>query len=310
VTQPFRKLAVLGLGLLGGSVALAAKRRGLAARVAGAARREESRARALAQGAVDEAGDFEAAASGADLVVLATPVFAMPDLVRRIAPALAPGAIVTDVGSVKRVLVEVLPGLLPSGCVYVGSHPMAGSHRSGIEHAREDLFEGAACVVTEAPDAALRERVGAFWRALGARVVLRDAASHDAEVAWMSHLPHALAFAFAAALRSAPERAFEVAGAGFRDFTRIAHSEPELWAEILAANRKALAAPLQAAAHALAELGRAIESNEVEALERFLGAARVALARSEVRGPDPAADDDPNPRRPPWPGGARRTTRS
>jgi hypothetical protein len=185
-----------------------------------------------------------------------------------------------------------------------------GSHRSGIEHAREDLFEGAACVVTEAPDAALRERVCAFWRALGARVVLRDAASHDAEVAWMSHLPHALAFAFASSLRSAPERAFEVAGAGFRDFTRIAHSEPELWAEILGANRKALAAPLQAAAQALAELGRAIESNEVEALERYLGAARAALSRGEVRGSDPAIDDDANPRRPQRPGGARRNTRS
>jgi prephenate dehydrogenase len=310
VTQPFQRLAVLGLGLLGGSVAIAAKRRGLAVRVAGGARRAEVRALALERGAVDEAGDFEAAAAGADLVVLATPVFAMPDLVRRIAPVLAPGAIVTDVGSVKRMLVETLPGLLVAGTVYVGSHPMAGSHRSGIEYAREDLFEGAACIVTEAPDAALRERVCAFWRALGARVVLRDAASHDAEVAWMSHLPHALAFAFAAALASAPERAFEVAGAGFRDFTRIAHSEPELWAEILAANRKALAAPLQVAGRALAELGHAIDANEVEVLERFLGAARTALSRGEVRGSDRTAFDDTNPRRPQGPGGARRTSRT
>jgi prephenate dehydrogenase len=310
VTQPFRRLAVLGLGLLGGSVAIAARQRGLASQVAGAARRADVRALALERGFVDEAADFEAAAAGADLVVLATPVFAMPELVRRIAPSLAPGAIVTDVGSVKRVLVEVLPGLLPAGSLYIGSHPMAGSHRSGIEHAREDLFEGAACVVTETPDAALRERVCGFWRALGARVVLRDAASHDAEVAWMSHLPHALAFAFAAALRAAPERAFEVAGAGFRDFTRIAHSEPELWADILAANRKALAAPLQAAGQALAELARAIEANDVEALERFFGAARDALSRAEVRGSDRSADDDPNPRRPQWPGGARRTSRT
>jgi len=310
VTQPFRRLAVLGLGLLGGSVAIAARRRGVAIRVAGGARRADVRALALARGAVDEAGDFEAAAMGADLVVLATPVFAMPDVVRRIAPALAPGAIVTDVGSVKGELALVLPGLLPAGIVYVGSHPMAGGHRSGIEHAREDLFEGAACVVTEAPDAALRERVCGFWRALGARVVLRDAASHDAEVAWMSHLPHALAFAYAGALRSAPERAFEVAGPGFHDFTRIAHSEPELWADILAANRKALSAPLQLAGQILAELGRAIESNDVEALERFLGAARVALSRGEVRGSDPTAHGDPNPRRPQRPGGARRTSRS
>jgi cyclohexadieny/prephenate dehydrogenase len=310
VTQPFRRLAVLGLGLLGGSVAIAARRRGLAARVAGGARRAEVRALALEREFVDEATDFEAAVAGADLVVLATPVFAMPDLVRRIAPALAPGAIVTDVGSVKRLLVEVLPGLLPAGSVYVGSHPMAGSHRSGIEHAREDLFEGAACVVTEAPDAALRERVCGFWRALGARVVLRDAASHDAEVAWMSHLPHAMAFAFAAALGRAPARAFEVAGAGFRDFTRIAHSEPELWADILVSNRKALAAPLQVAGQALAELSRAIEANDVEALERCIGAARDALSRAEVRGSDRSADDDPNPRRPQWPGGARRTSRT
>jgi cyclohexadieny/prephenate dehydrogenase len=310
VTQPFRRLAVLGLGLLGGSVAVAARRRGVAAQVAGGARRAEVRALALEREFVDEAADFEAAVVGADLVVLATPVFAMPDLVRRIAPALAPGAIVTDVGSVKRLLVEVLPGLLPAGSVYVGSHPMAGSHQSGIEHARADLFEGTACVVTEAPDAALRERVCGFWRALGARVVLRDAASHDAEVAWMSHLPHALAFAFGAALRSAPERAFELAGAGFRDFTRIARSEPELWADILASNRKALAAPLQLAGQALAELSRAVEANDVDALERFFGAARDALSRAEVRGSDRSADDDPNPRRPQWPGGARRTPRT
>jgi prephenate dehydrogenase len=288
VTPGFRRLAVLGLGLLGGSLALAARRRGVAARVAGAARRPDVRAAALARGAVDEAGDAESAARGADLVVLATPLFAMPEVVRRIAPLLAPGAIVTDVGSVKAGLAEVLPGLLPSGVAYVGSHPMAGSHRSGFEHARADLFEGAACVVTDAPDAAARERVCGLWRALGARVVLRSAADHDAEVAWMSHLPHALAFAFAAALRGAPTRAFEVAGAGFRDFTRIAHSEPELWADILAANRKALAAPLQAAGQALAELARAIEAGDAEALERFLGAARSALSRGGVRGSDPA----------------------
>jgi prephenate dehydrogenase len=287
MTPAFQRVAVLGLGLLGGSVALAVRRRGVAARVAGSARRADVRAAALARGAVDEAGDPESAARDADLVVLATPLFAMPEIVRRIAPVLAPGAIVTDVGSVKAALAEVLPGLLPGGVVYVGSHPMAGGHRSGFEHAQEDLFERAACVVTDGPDRAVRDRVCAFWRALGCRVVLRDAASHDAEVAWMSHLPHAVAFAFASALRGAPERAFEVAGAGFRDFTRIAHSEPELWADILTANRKALAAPLQAAGQALQELARAIEANDAEAALRFLGAARAALARGGIRGSDP-----------------------
>jgi prephenate dehydrogenase len=295
VTPAFRRLAVVGLGLLGGSVALAARRRGLAERVAGSARRADVRAAALARGAIDEAGDPESAARGADLVVLATPVFAMPELARRIAPVVAPGALVTDVGSVKAGLAEALPGLLGGGSVYVGSHPMAGSHRSGFEHAREDLFEGTACVVVDAPEREARDRVCGFWRALGCRVLLRDAASHDAEVAWMSHLPHALAFAFAGALAGAPERAFEVAGAGFRDFTRIAHSEPELWAEILTANRKALAAPLEAAGRALRELARAIDAADAEALERLLGAARAALARGGIRGSDPAGESAPTP---------------
>jgi prephenate dehydrogenase len=274
----FERLAVLGLGLLGGSVALAARRRRVARRVVGGARRREAREQALRRGVVDEALDFEAAVRGADLVVLATPVFAMADAVRRIGPALAPGAIVTDVGSVKGLLAETLPGLLPRGVAYVGSHPMAGSHARGLAHAREDLFEGAACVVDAGSDAAATARVAEFWRALGARVVARDPAQHDAEVAWTSHLPHAVAFAYAAALRASPAGAREVTGSGFADFTRIAHSDPELWAEILTANRKALAAPLQCMSEALAGLARAIEANDEEAVERWIAAARTSLS--------------------------------
>ncbi|HZO09668.1 MAG TPA: prephenate dehydrogenase [Myxococcota bacterium] len=290
MSAPFERLAVLGLGLLGGSLALAARRRGLARAVVGGARRADTRAAALAAGAVDEAADLDAAARGADLVVLATPVFAMPEVLRRAAPGLAPGAIATDVGSVKGTLAEVLPGLLPTGARYVGSHPMAGSHHSGFEHAREDLFENAVCIVDASADPDARERVCALWRALGARVVLRDPARHDAEVAWMSHLPHLLAFAFAGALRAAPAQAAEVAGPGFRDFTRIAHGEPELWADILTANRKALAAPLEAVGAAFREMTRAVEANDAEALERWIGAARSALAPGGARGPGPAHD--------------------
>ncbi|MCI0547585.1 MAG: prephenate dehydrogenase/arogenate dehydrogenase family protein, partial [Candidatus Rokubacteria bacterium] len=163
---------------------------------------------------------------------------------------------------------------------------MAGSHERGLEHAREDLFEGAACIVSEGGDPAAVERVCDLWRALGARVVRRPAHAHDAEVAWMSHVPHVLAFAFAGALAGAPEGAAEVAGAGFRDFTRIAQSNPELWGDILTANRKACAAPLFAVAAALAELSRAIESNDAEAVERWIAAARETLRRQV---PDGAA---------------------
>jgi cyclohexadieny/prephenate dehydrogenase len=277
----FERVAVVGLGLLGGSVAGAARERGLAKRVVGISRGRDTAAAALAAGLADEAtAELAAGVAGADLVVLCTPVFAMAETLRRAAPQLAPGAIVTDVGSVKARLVETLPGLLPPGVHYVGAHPMAGSHHTGLRHARKDLFEGAACVLTptaSTPPAALG-RVRGFWAALGARIFERDPAQHDAQVAWVSHLPHAVAFAYAASLAGAPAEAFALRGAGFRDFTRIAASDPELWADILATNAKALAGPLAATAQALAALARAIEAEDAAAVHRFLAGASEALA--------------------------------
>ncbi len=301
----FERVAVLGLGLLGGSVAMAARRRGVAACVVGANRRASVCEEALRLGVVDEAtSDFAEAVREAQLVVLATPVFAMPEVVRRVAPRLAKGAVVTDVGSVKGFLADTLPGLLPRGVHYVGAHPMAGSHERGLAFAREDLLDGAICVVSTDSEEAARERVAAFYGALGSRVVWRDGAEHDRDVAWVSHVPHAVAFAFAAALEEAPEPAFEVQGSGFRDFTRIAHSDPELWADILSTNRKAMAAPLQAAGQALSRLARLLEEENTEALERFLQTARGALSRSGV----PSSGSEEDRHEPPaaeGPGGAK-----
>lgn len=281
----FERIAVVGLGLLGGSVALAARERGVAKRVVGATRRADARERALRDGAVDAVAPLEEVARDAELVVLATPVYAMPDVLRRLAPGLSPGAIVTDVGSVKAPLAETLPGLLPPNAVYVGSHPMAGGHQKGMGFADAALFQDAACIVTEAPDRAAVERVCRFWRGLGCRVVQREAADHDAEVAWVSHLPHVLAFAYAAALEGGPAGVAEIAGSGFRDFTRIARSDAELWGDILTANRKAIAAPLQAARAALDALSRTIESGDAEALERLLAEARHTLMHMSSRSP-------------------------
>jgi len=286
---PLRRVAVVGLGLLGGSVALAARGRGVATEVVGATRSATAAREALAEGAVDRIVPLSEAGRGADLVVLATPVAAMARVLRELAPGLGAGAVVTDVGSVKAPLVETLPGLLPPGTHYVGSHPMAGSHHRGMSHAREDLLEGAVCVVTEAADADAGERVTSFWHGLGARVVRRSADRHDAEVAWVSHLPHVLAFAFAGSLAAAPAAAAELAGAGFRDFTRIARSDAELWADILTANRKALAAPLGAAGAALERLARALEAGDAEGLDRLLSAARTALLEASLP-EEPASD--------------------
>lgn len=277
MTAIYSRVAVVGLGLLGGSLAWAARSRGAARQVVGSTRSASARERALRDGAVDAVAEPVEAARGAELVVLATPITAMPELLRRMAPALAEGALVTDVGSVKGSLAEVLPGLLPSGVRYVGSHPMAGSHERGIESAQPDLFEGSTCVVCAPDGEAAAARLADFWRALGCRVVRRDPDRHDAEAAWMSHVPHALAFAFAAALAGAPPGAREIAGPGFRDFTRIAHSDPELWADIFQANHKALAAPLQAARRSLDALAAAIEAGDPEAVLRLLEAARRAL---------------------------------
>jgi cyclohexadieny/prephenate dehydrogenase len=278
--EPIQRLTVLGLGLLGGSVAWAARERGLAREVVGYGRREAPLRDARARGLVDRiAVDPAAAVEGAELVVLATPVGSMAAVLRAASEGLRRDALVTDVGSVKSMLAETLPGLVPPGVVYIGAHPMAGSHEKGPEHARTDLFEGATCVITPAAgdSEAAVARIEGFWSALGARVIRRDPTTHDVEVAWMSHVPHALAFAFARALGDAPPSAGEVAGSGFRDFTRIARSDPELWAEILVANRKAVQGPLARVAERLGDLARALETGDIDTMDRWIAEARAHL---------------------------------
>jgi cyclohexadieny/prephenate dehydrogenase len=247
-------------------------------------RRAEAQREVVALGIADRAEcDLAAGVRGADLVVLASPVHAMPGLTAQLAPQLAAGAIVTDVGSVKAPLAEALPALLPAGVSYVGSHPMAGGHQTGYAHARADLFENAVCIVTPARPAnpAAEERVLWLWRALGARVLRRSAARHDEEVAWVSHAPHAIAFAYAASLADAPAGARELTGPGFRDFTRIAASDPAMWADILVSNKQALAGPLLSAAERAAALARAIESGDASAVTKLLSAAGAQLAVGE-----------------------------
>jgi len=276
----FQRMTVLGLGLLGGSTALAARATGVVGEIVGFGRRERALAQAKEAGIVDRFSlDPQRAVEGADFVVLAVPVSRMEPLLRQVAGKLQPGVLLTDVGSVKGVLAQSLPPLLPDGASYIGSHPMAGSHLRGVEYARANLFRGAACVVCAGPGVAPEnvERLGAFWEALGARVYLRDALRHDEQVAWVSHLPHLLAFAFSYAFRDAPQEAQDLVGSGFYDFTRIARSDAAMWGEILFDNRAALRGPLETMRGVLDRFARELESGGIDGLTEHLASLQTVF---------------------------------
>lgn len=248
----FERLTVIGVGLIGGSFALAAKERGLVGRVVGVARSQETRDAALARGVVDEAaGDPVEAVQGADLVYVATPVRSVGDILQAIAPALPARAVVTDAGSTKASTVALARQYLAGRCAFVGGHPMAGSHESGPLAARADLFAGKSYFLTPSADTSAQAlaRLQALVEALGALVVLVDPEEHDRLVALTSHLPHLLASALCATLADRPEspeflRAFT--GPGLRDVTRVAKAPADVWRDVLADNephvREALAA--------------------------------------------------------------------
>ncbi len=236
-------LVILAPGLLGGSVAKAARAHGVARRVTLWARRPEVRLALRGQPWCDAVADTpEAAAAGASLVVVAAPVDKIVELVSAIAPHLPAGAIVTDVGSVKGEICRLGQAALASRAHFVGSHPMAGSEKTGWEHAGAELFSKRACFVTPLPetDAAAAETVVKFWRDLGAEPVTVAPDAHDEIVAHISHLPQVLASALGAFLAQKNPAWRNFAGGGLRDTTRIAASDPQIWRAILDQNRDEL----------------------------------------------------------------------
>jgi len=280
----FERVTVIGLGLLGGSLALALRERGLAKEIIGVSRVDETWRRALAQGVVDRGTTDPAdGVAGAEFVVLASPVDVMAALVKRAAKAFGAGCLLTDVGSVKGPLAESLPPLLPEGVEYLGSHPMAGSHETGLKHARADLFSGAVCVLTPTQDSSAEAllRLRTVWGALGMRLEERSPELHDREVAWVSHAPHAAAFAFAEALSDAPESAAKLRGTGFRDFVRIARSDPDLWAGILAENADSTGEVVERVVSSLKEVSRLLSQGDREGLSRWIAKGRDAIENGD-----------------------------
>jgi prephenate dehydrogenase len=258
----YRKVAIVGVGLIGGSIGLALRQRGLAQRVVGIGRRQSSLDKALACQAIDEtATDLEKGVDGAELVVVATPVAQVADLVCRALAATPEDlaatqqrVVVTDAGSTKGAICAAVESRLQDAAGrFVGSHPLAGDHRSGPEHAHGDLFDGKTVVMTptESTPTETMAKAEAFWQNLGARVTKLSPTEHDEALAATSHLPHLLASALATAT---PAEWLPLAATGWADTTRVAAGDPELWTQVLAQNKPAVLAALDRLSEQLEKL--------------------------------------------------------
>jgi prephenate dehydrogenase len=270
----FRRMVVVGVGLIGGSLALAARKRGLVEEIFGYGREEKNLRMAQRMGLID--GYFlraEGFPKEVDLMILATPVEAIAPLAASFLPRLEPGCLVSDVGSVKAKIVRQMEKLLPSHIPFVGAHPIAGSEQWGAEAARADLFAGQRCILTPTRNTSPGglKKLTALWRRVGATVEVMDPAVHDRILGVVSHLPHVLAYAMVTTLKRTQVDSKDLkqyCSGGFKDFTRIASSRPEIWRDICLANRRAIGYSLGEYIKHLVQLRRWIRDGRGRLLER------------------------------------------
>jgi prephenate dehydrogenase len=280
------RLSIIGVGLLGGSIGLALRSVLNDCEIVGYGHRLETLERARQVGAIDRGtGDLKAAVEGSDLIILCTPVGLFGDILAGMAGGVKPGALVTDVGSTKASIVAAADRSLPAGVRFVGSHPMAGSEKRGVEFARADLFQNALCILTptERTDPKAVADVEAFWERLGMRTCRMGPDAHDAALAEVSHLPHALA---AALVSMQSPAAMELAGKGFLDTTRIAGGDGGLWRDIFQDNAANTRAAIGRLRSQLDEFERLLEPGRGEELRRWLDAAadkRSKLLQQKLR---------------------------
>jgi len=292
----FEKIALIGAGLIGSSIAHAARRANLAGRIAAYVPRPETRARAEKMGFADSVhGELQPVVEDADLVVLATPIGAYAELARLVAPYFKQGAILTDVGSVKATVVKDVGPHVPQGVHFIPGHPVAGTEQSGPEAGFAELFDGRWCILTPLPetDSATLERLKEFWRRCGSEVEIMDPKHHDLVLAITSHVPHLIAYNIvgtAADLEAVTQsEVIKYSASGFRDFTRIAASDPTMWRDIFLNNREAVLEMLGRFNEDLAALQRAVRWGDGEALFNLFTRTR-AIRRSVIEaGQDTAA---------------------
>ena len=278
----FQQLGLVGCGLMGGSFALALKRAGLVGHVVGFSPSASTRERALSMGVVDAVANSAAeAAQGSDLVLVAVPVAATESTLAALAGALSPMSLVMDVGSTKCDVVAAAGRALGASiATFVPAHPIAGKEVAGVEHADPALYQGCQVILTpgSATGAAQLAQADAVWRALGSRVRQMSAPAHDAAFAAVSHLPHLLAFAMMNAITSQADASqlLSLAGPGFRDFTRIAASDPAVWRDIFLANRDELLAQIGSFQASLTALQQAVAQADPAAIQSLIHQASTA----------------------------------
>ena len=264
----FEQMTIIGVGLIGGSLARAARRAGLVSRFVGAGRRVENLKKALALGVIDRfEADHLAAVKGSDLVVVCTPVQAQLKVVKAILPALGDGTVVTDVGSVKGPFIRGVEALGAGQVHFVGGHPIAGTEHTGVEASFADLFVDHKTILTPTgkTDQMALDKIKALWEGVGAEVEVLSLDEHDRILSDVSHLPHLVAYAMVnAALKGG---GVPYGAGGFRDFTRIASSSPEMWRDICLENRQALLTSLETFEECLGEIRRAIDMKDGRTLE-------------------------------------------
>jgi len=287
----FEQLGLIGCGLMGGSFALALKQAGLVKRVVGYSKSPSTTERARQMGVIDiEAPSALLAVSGADLVLLAVPVSATEVTLKAIRHLITRDTLVMDVGSTKRDVVDAARRVLRDQVGgFVPAHPIAGKERAGVEHADPDLYRGAQVILTpiERTYTAQIDRAQQVWQALGCEVRQMSPEAHDSAYAAVSHLPHLIAFALMNAITAQPAGAdfLSLAGPGFRDFSRIAASDPDVWRDILTANREELLTQSRLFQRALHSFESAIKNGDPDALEALIGQASEARAQWRMRAP-------------------------
>jgi len=275
----FRRVAIVGVGFMGASLGLAIKKKGLAREVVGIGRNEASLKQAKDMGAIDEGTiDFNKGIVGAELIVLATPVNTVLDIIEILGKENRRGCIITDLGSTKNQIVERAEKVLHHSLLFVGSHPLVGSEKKGPANANAQLYEGGICVMTptDKTNRLAKEKIKQFWMQLGSSVKLMTPQEHDQVLGYISHLPHLIAFAL---MKAMPEEYLEHATQGLKDTTRIAASDPQVWKDIALSNHKPVLKALDEAVKVLASMRKAIVARDADVLTDIFKQAKEKRER-------------------------------